>query len=768
MRRSVHGVGAALVALCLGCGAGAVGTPAGRPQPTARPSPPSERAPVTETPEQREVRLALFEAATQHTGIARTLLQKAKETAEVEVRDTFLDSSQAQYLAAIQAWEACIAATRPLSDLYEARFWLADALHGMVQITVARGRTPRDEDFARAERAAVAVRDAKGFDKYLEAAATYAVNLGFLLRQDALRQYRETRGAQGLIERAEPRFEELPQGKRIARDPIPPVDLRLMAAQQDYVDHVPAGLDVNKRAEPFRFSIADTLFRYGHLDEATARFEEIRRLYPLSAQCVARARLVVIKQITGDEAGARALLGEGPCKVPERSFTVPLPPGPIEARKAFDQAQRAFDPAGRLDDWRKAGTVYLEWLEKNPDADEAPEFAMNGAYAFKRVGEYDKARAMYQLFIERYGASKALERLQMGDPRSTPPASPEPRRYAERIKYLKDGYQQLAASYVLLFDYQRASQQYDDTSRMAIFPPDARRNAARNAMMLYATLGDRKHAQDAHTRLLALGPSAQDKAEADLVFARLAASEWDERGRDEGPNRSARLRAMVAWRKYFDDHRGDKPPSRFVVLAAHKMAAACKAGRDPRQREWNQKTVSAFERFKAIGQRGAIASAEAPLAAEAEFSLIDADIRDDASLRNTAAKSTLVDRYSARLDHLIDTYQSPEWSVAARVRQASLYDALSSSASAALAVQHYIEAIHLSRTADAYHPMIGEATRRLAPLTQQLGNDRMRSIAAQVRGFVYTDDMFLRGAAGLHAEPRAGELPLPLPMFVSQ
>ncbi|MBI5535207.1 MAG: hypothetical protein HY898_20945 [Deltaproteobacteria bacterium] len=666
---------------------------------------------------------------------------------------------------AANAWQQCVAASRRPSDILEARHKLAQALFGICESTVKLRRPLREEDAARAEREAEALLGAKD-DRFLEAAASYLVDLAMLRRDDAVRRYQETQGAEGFAERTEPQTVQRPSGEGVVRAPIPPLILRLNAARRLYIDRVPPHLDVNHRVPELLFQAAETLLNYGHLQEARIRFEEIRRAsLGTEMECAAWDQLDLIRLWAGESEVARAVANSDKCNH-HRAF---VPDDPRErpythARSAFEAAVRAKSPAARRAAWRRTATLYSAVLDAGPGDDHSPEAAMNGAYAYKQLGEYDKTIGMYQLFIERYGDSKILRRLQNGDPRAKPPVEPNPKHYEERIKFLKDAYQQLAASYVLLFDYQRASQQYDDTSRMAAFPPDARRNAARNAMMLYATLGDRKHAQDARTRLLALGPSAQDKAEADLVFARLAASEWDERGRDEGPNRSARLRAMVAWRKYFDDHRGDKPPSRFVVLAAHKMAAACKAGRDPRQREWHQKTVSAFERFKA---RGAGLMYEAALAAEAEFSLIDADIRNDAGLRNTAAKSTLVDRYSARLDHVIDTYQSPEWSVAARVRQASLYDALSSSAPAALAVQHYIEAIHLSRTADAYHPMIGEATRHLAALTQQLGNDRMRSIAAQVRGFVYTDDMFLRGAAGLHAEPRGGELPLPLPMFVS-
>jgi len=39
---------------------------------------------------------------------------------------------------------------------------------------------------------------------------------------------------------------------------------------------------------------------------------------------------------------------------------------------------------------------------------------MNGAYAYKQVGEYDKAIEMYELFIAKYGNEATLDKLEKG------------------------------------------------------------------------------------------------------------------------------------------------------------------------------------------------------------------------------------------------------------------------------------------------------------------------------------------------------------------
>ena len=62
---------------------------------------------------------------------------------------------------------------------------------------------------------------------------------------------------------------------------------------------------------------------------------------------------------------------------------------------------------------------------------------MNGAFAYKQVGEYDKAIDMYELFIT-YGNEKTSPSSR----RATPPPPRRtrryPKRYGERVKYLRD------------------------------------------------------------------------------------------------------------------------------------------------------------------------------------------------------------------------------------------------------------------------------------------------------------------------------------------
>ena len=56
--------------------------------------------------------------------------------------------------------------------------------------------------------------------------------------------------------------------------------------------------------------------------------------------------------------------------------------------------------------------MYEAALLAAPARDEAPEAAINGAFAYKQVGEFGKAIGMYDKFISEYGSNERLTTLQ--------------------------------------------------------------------------------------------------------------------------------------------------------------------------------------------------------------------------------------------------------------------------------------------------------------------------------------------------------------------
>src|SRR4029079_19728683 len=63
----------------------------------------------------------------------------------------------------------------------------------------------------------------------------------------------------------------------------------------------------------------------------------------------------------------------------------------VNARKKFEEAKNHPPGPERDKLWREAAAMYEAALKAAPARDEAPEAAMNAAYASKQDGEYNKA-----------------------------------------------------------------------------------------------------------------------------------------------------------------------------------------------------------------------------------------------------------------------------------------------------------------------------------------------------------------------------------------
>ncbi|PIE05543.1 MAG: hypothetical protein CSA75_04200, partial [Sorangium cellulosum] len=650
-----------------------------------------------------------------------------------------------------------------------------------------------------------------------------------LVRDNRYHVYRETDGAHGLKERTELEFTGEGNNRKVVRKDLPATVRFLNLSQEEYIKAVPESLDVNKRSPMFAFQIAESYFLYGQFDEATKRFEPIYQ-----KQCgktdygyQAWERLLTMSNLSGDVERSTQLAEaqkSKSCAVSEEQKTAEtLLINPTlqeaayrDARKAFEKAQKMADGPERDATWRKAAALYRKALENAPDRREAPEAAMNGAIAYKQVGEYDKAIGMYELFIDRYGDEKTLTKLEKGDPKAKPPTAADPERYKERVGFLKRAHDALSASYVLFFNYRKAAEQYDTISQIERFEQKDRREAAKLALTLYANMGDKAKTAALRKRFLSLGPSAEERAEADFIVARGEMNEWDERGRDEGANRAARQRALTAMSTYYARNKNKPEAAKYVVTAAYNVAKLRKAGGSRQYVDWYRKTISAFNSWKATapkknGTSTALSTPEAGMAAEADYTLLDKEIRDkfDYDTGHHRYKGTTVQvikdyrgdaadakKYHERLQHVIDAYVSPEWAVAARSRQGSLYDSLRSGLYNArppalklfsakeerllkkleasdnpehqdkadefrtnrrmvwrktrdreltdadkIMVKRYVESVALGRKYNISNPAIDRAVERLAFFTDVLGDAKLREYSQGVPGFAYTDNM---------------------------
>ncbi len=797
------------------------------------------------------VRSGLKRAAADHTNFARAYYDRALELNDANEQRALIEKSVAEYRLAEQGWNADLEQEPTAMDAYETRFWLADARYWVVVLQVVLERTPSAQEVGQAREAAATVRDSNEDDKYLQPAAYYVVAIAEKILEDAYRQYEKSGGAHGIAKRVELEMEGEGDSARVKQVEVPQSVLDSIRARDEYNARVPLDRDPQKNGLLYAFQSADYYFVYGQFADARARFTPIFEQYCGKNEWGYKAweKLISMSAKQGDVEGARKLAEAKSCafdtesKKAEEALRKPVIQGVayVDARKIFEEAEKMQPGPERDKKWREAAAAYKVALDAGPDRDEAPEAVMNGAYAFKQVGEYDKAIEMYELFISRYGNEAKLAKLHNGDPKATPPVAADAKRYQERVKFLKDAYDALAASYVLFFNYPRAADTFEKIASTEHFEVAARRDAAHQALSLYASLGDRGGMDRERKRFSTLGASPKEAAEADFIVATSDLKRWDEFSPDEGANQDARKRAQKAMADYYDTEKGRDVSAQYVVQAAYWVAKMKVASGAYDANDWWKNAIAAFSRYKRSapqkdGRNTALGSREAGMAAEAEFTLIDQDLAKKFDYeagfhryKGTPTEVVATYRKEAvqaktwfdKLQGVIDSYLSPEWTTVAMARQGSLYDSLRTGlyntrppalqmytkkqeealkqaeksdvpelqeradamrtsiqqawrdardkeldSADTILVDRYASSTVLAKRYNASNPAITRAIRRLAYVTDVIGEAKMQSHATKVTDLNYQPGMFQRMRPGLVTTPKPVGMPRPLPVLV--
>ncbi len=652
------------------------------------------------------VRVGLQRAAADHTNFARAYLARAAEVQSSSAKGTLLAKATDEYQQAAQGWAAYIDQNPNAVDAYESRFWLADALHGLVSTQVENRVTPAAEEVERAIAAAEDVRDSNEDDLYLQPAAYYVVSVADQVLEDQYRLYEQTGGALGLRRRDNVEFSGTGADRQVVQEPVPKAVLRAALARDDYNRRIELANDPQKNGLTYAFQAAELFFVYGDFKHARPRFEAILEQHCGRNEWGYRAweMLLSMSNFEGDAARSRELADGRSCafdeetRAKEDAIRKPVRQGVayLDARELYDAAEALPAGADRDAKWREAAAAYKKALDAAPDRDEAPEAAMNGAFAYKQVGEYDKAIEMYELFISRYGSETKLQQLVNGDAAASPPVAADPAQYAARVKFLKLAYDALASANVLFFDYPKAASTFDTIAGVQHFAPAARQEAAQQALSLYASLGDKAGMRRTHTALVGLGPDAATRAEADFVLAGAPLKRWDQFSPNTGANARARAEAESAMSAYYRQNADNLAAAPYVVEAAYwvaKMRQADGSG----DSVWWQRAMNAFAQHKATAPRAADGSSSAlggrvaAMAAEGAYIMLDRQLAQafdyDAGYHHfkgtpqevlTAYRAAASDakQWFDRLQRVVDDYAAPEWATAAVARQGTLYDSL--------------------------------------------------------------------------------------------
>lgn len=661
------------------------------------------------------VRGGLRRAAADHTNGGSALLNLARETSDDVMRAKHLERALSEYRMAVTGWMGVLGEDDNAPDAYESRYWLADAAHNVVVIQVELDKTPSPEDVEAARRAAVDVRDSNEDDKYLQPAAYMVVDTAYQMLVDQYRLYKRTSGQQGIEMRTGLKVVTENDQPKVNEEEIPKAVQAAISARDEYIQRVPPTSDLTtkdtqtgaeqKNSELYAYQSAEFFFLYGHFKEAQKRLEPI-----YAEQCgkspfgyLAWEKLTTMANLMNDIPHSRALaeaaqikscaIGEEQ-KLKEKGISQPtISRGYyIDAAAKFEKAEKMPDGPDRVQAWREAAALYRVALEKAPSRDEAPEAAINGAYCYKQVGEYDQAIEMYTLFIKEYGNEERLVKLDKGDPAGKPPQPPQPKKLAERVKYLKQAYDALSASYVLFFNYRAAAETYDTISRNGRFEQPARRTAAKNAVLLYSNVGERDRMVASRGKFLELDPPAEQKAEIDYLVSSADLKVWDERGIDDGANKAARLKAISSMEDYYTANKNNPAAAAFLVQAAYHTAKLYKAGGDAKAADWCRSTIGAFDKFRSAvppGQK-ALGSPQADMAAECAYSAIDEKLKqswdyDTNHHRYQGVIDKVIKEYNDDLKKagdsffndlqgVVTSFESRKQSVTAFARQGSLYD----------------------------------------------------------------------------------------------
>ena len=797
------------------------------------------------------VKGGLKRAAADHTNAARNFYNQASERSDPGEQKTLIEKSVEEYKLAETGWAAYIAQEPNALDAYESKFWLADARYWVVVLQVAINRTPTAAEISSAREAAIAVRDSNEDDKYLQPAAYYVVTMADKVLEDNHRQFEESSGSRGIKKRdAVERVSEAADAA-VVKVAVPQPVLDTITARDEYNARIATDRDPKQNGTLYAFQAADNYYVYGQFEQARPRFKSLYEQYCGKNEWGYKSweRLTDMAALEGNAKESIALAKAKSCaydeetKVAEETKRKPLiqTAAYLDASELFKKAESMPDGPERQKTWRQAAAAYKVALDAAPDRKEAPEAAMNGAYAYKQVGEYDKAIEMYDLFIAKYGSEKLLQTLKNGDPKAKPPVAASPKEYEERVKFLKTAYDALAGSYVLFFDYPKAAETFDKISSVEHFAPDGRREAAKQSMSLYASLGDRGGMSKARNRFKDLGASPKEIAEADFIIASSDLKKWDEYSPDTGANANARKNAQAAMSNYYAANKGNAAAAQWVVHAAYHTAKMKHASRQGDTNKWWQSTIDAYDKYKQVaptkdGKSTAIGSREASMAAQGAYTMVDEDLERQWDYGNSAKhkyKGTAVKvigdyrknaleakKWYDKFQAINDKYVSPEWTTVSIARQGTVYDSLRTGlyntrppelvmfdakteallkkaeasdnpdlqekadavrikvqtawrdardkeidSADGIVVDRYGNAIVLARRYSVSNPGVTHAIRRLAFLTDVIGEAKMKQHAAGVKDLNYTDGMFLRMRPGQVTSPEPVGLPRPLPVI---
>jgi tetratricopeptide (TPR) repeat protein len=681
------------------------------------------------------VRTGLKGAAITHTRNGQAAVEQADQTSDPKEQLRLTNYALAEYKLAAIGWLGYLKQDENAPDAYKSRYFYADALHNEVRLEVALHKfdprqypEPTSQEIATAIKAAVDVRDSDEDDQFIDNAGLFAVDLADVDRDLAYQRWKDSSGTQGVEPRKEPKLEGSEGAKKVVEEPIPDVIQKSMLARDEYVQRVPPERDRQNNAQTYAMYVAQQYYAYGHFKDAKQRFQALYEQYCrkkaigyeawkglLDIALKSNDSAASLELAKADEDPARTCAVEGVATDDQQrehkggDFTksVIVNARFKDANEAFEAAKAA--PAGPGKDalWRKAGKMYEDALRAAPGHKDAPAAAINSAFCYKQVGEFNKAIDLYQLFIANYGSEDILGRLDKGgiDPATKTKSGPDPEQLKERIKYLGMAYDALSTTYYGFFAYQRAAESFGKIATNPRFDDARRSNAARIGMVLYSNLGDRGNMTKMYDILVdpKMHLTAEKRAEADYLKASFDYGQWNPTGSESAGNAASRNQAIASLTQFHTANKTRPEAARFELEASYRIAKMMQSANDPGYRNWFKTTIADWEAFKSHpltitqpdGKTAQVQATDAPYSdygGEADFTLVDEQIHNgfDYSTGHHHYQGAVADvvkdvdkdlgdaekTWRPQLETVATRYGSFQWAAAATARIGTLYDSI--------------------------------------------------------------------------------------------
>jgi hypothetical protein len=681
------------------------------------------------------VRTGLKGAAITHTRNAQAAVEQASQTSDPKEQLRLTNFALQEYKLAALGWLGYLKQDENAGDAYKSRYFYADSLHNEVRLEVELHKydarqypEPSSEEIATAIKAAVAVRDSDEDDQFIDNAGLFVVDLADVDRDLAYQRWKDSSGTQGVEPRTEPKLEGTEAVKKVVLDPIPDVIQKSMLARDEYVQRVPTERDKQSRALDYAYYSANQFYLYGHFKDAQQRFQALyeqhcrkdkigyeawKRLLDMALKSNDSAKATVLAAADQDPAKTCAVEGAATVEQITESKKGDFTKNVLvnarfkDANEAFEAA-KAASPGPQKDLlWRKAGKLYEDALRVAPGHKDAPAAAINSAFCYKQVGEFNKAIELYQLFISNYGSEDTLERLDKGgiDPETKQKAGPDQAQYKERIKYLGMAFDALSTTYYGFFAYQRAAESFGRIASNTRFDDERRSNAARIGMVLYSNLGDRSNMTKMYDILVdpKMRLSTEKRAEADYLKASFDYGQWNPTGADSAGNSGARSQAITTLTQFHTANKNKSESSRYVLESAYRIAKMMQSANDPGARNWFKTTIADWESFRSHpitvptpdGKSAQIQATDAPYSdygGEADYTLVDEQVRAsfDYATGHHHYTGTVGDvikqvdkdlgeaekTWRPQLETVATRYGSFQWAAASTARIGTLYDSI--------------------------------------------------------------------------------------------